>query len=584
MPPRVRPWPRPEPERPDGGFAARSRVLQARQEAGLTTKALADRLELSLWATERLERGEADAGPYLKEIAEATGRSTTFFEEDRRTAAGGRAVAAGDPIPSPGEATGADDGHAAEIPGVAGRRLVLASLVALVLVRFFTEDVTVLPRVATFVDIPIFIVLVLVGISRPHAVTWAPARRRPYLALALVLVAVCTVSVLVNSARVDLGPALFFLYGFVAPLALFYGVYRLWPPGGALPVSRVLVALAIIQIAVVFGLQLPTFLASENPDVISGTFGENAYQLVFFLLVLIGLLGSIYTFEKRRPITRFIPVMVVAIIIIIFLAQFRALLITMGLAILMVGALLSGRSPRGAVAAILTMAALLITLAFVAQDLPALKFGAALGEARADPNRYFETRLNVARSIGQLYGDNERYVLTGTGPGTYSSRAWRAFTVDARTSESAAFSPVRWLTGGRPYSTDVSDKYVVPQLETGEIVSGSRAVSTPYSSYLSLLAEVGIFGFLAVVAAYLAAFFAALRMTRLSMRAATPGDPLPALLCASTVAFFVLPQMALLENWLEVTRVTFLSWILLAVATKEFEARGIGGMTRGGLS
>ena len=260
-------------------------------------------------------------------------------------------------------------------------------------------------------------------------------------------------------------------------------------------------------------------------------------------------------------------------IVIIFLAQFRALLVTTGLTILLIGALLSARSTRGAVAAILTMAALVITLGFVAQNVPALKFGAALDEVRAEPSRYFETRLKVARSIEQLYGDNTRYIVTGTGPGTYSSRAWRAFTVDARTSESAASSPVRLLTGGRPYSTDVSDKYVVPQLRQGEIVSGSRAVSTPYSSYLSLLAEVGIFGFLALIAAYLAAFFAALRMTRVSMRTAKPGDPLPALLCASTVAFFVLPQLALLENWLEVTRVTFMSWILLAVATKEFEAR-----------
>jgi hypothetical protein len=31
--------------------------------------------------------------------------------------------------------------------------------------------------------------------------------------------------------------------------------------------------------------------------------------------------------------------------------------------------------------------------------------------------------------------------------------------------------------------------------------------------------------------------------------------------------------MAFLQNWLEVTRVTFIAWALLGVATKEFEAR-----------
>jgi hypothetical protein len=39
------------------------------------------------------------------------------------------------------------------------------------------------------------------------------------------------------------------------------------------------------------------------------------------------------------------------------------------------------------------------------------------------------------------------------------------------------------------------------------------------------------------------------------------------------MALFVLLQMGFLENWLEVARVTFPTWILLAVATKEFRAR-----------
>jgi hypothetical protein len=62
-------------------------------------------------------------------------------------------------------------------------------------------------------------------------------------------------------------------------------------------------------------------------------------------------------------------------------------------------------------------------------------------------------------------------------------------------------------------------------------------------------------------------------MTAQSLRRPARRDPLPALLLASTVAFTVLLQMAFLENWLEVTRVTFLAWILLAVGSKEFDAR-----------
>jgi hypothetical protein len=44
------------------------------------------------------------------------------------------------------------------------------------------------------------------------------------------------------------------------------------------------------------------------------------------------------------------------------------------------------------------------------------------------------------------------------------------------------------------------------------------------------------------------------------------------LLITTTIAFFALLQMGLLENWLEVTRLTFISWALLAISTKEFDA------------
>ena len=40
-------------------------------------------------------------------------------------------------------------------------------------------------------------------------------------------------------------------------------------------------------------------------------------------------------------------------------------------------------------------------------------------------------------------------------------------------------------------------------------IEGSRALSSPYSSYLSLAAEIGLLGLALMVGVYLAAFFAA---------------------------------------------------------------------------
>jgi hypothetical protein len=47
----------------------------------------------------------------------------------------------------------------------------------------------------------------------------------------------------------------------------------------------------------------------------------------------------------------------------------------------------------------------------------------------------------------------------------------------------------------------------------------------------------------------------------------------PALALATTVAFLTLLQMGILENWFEVTRVTFIAWAMFAVVCKELDAR-----------
>jgi O-antigen ligase len=95
----------------------------------------------------------------------------------------------------------------------------------------------------------------------------------------------------------------------------------------------------------------------------------------------------------------------------------------------------------------------------------------------------------------------------------------------------------------------------------------------PFSDYTSILAEVGVLGFLAIVIMYLAALLYAGRIALTVRRNPIPDDPLPALALACLAAFFVLLQMGLLQSWLEVTRITFPAWILLAVVTKEFHCR-----------
>jgi hypothetical protein len=532
------------------------RLAEARRRAGLSQKSLATELGILLWNVEQLELGRGDAAIRAQAL----------------TIVGAAPAATGPPLATPVGVPDVSITRNPWLPGdKAGRDLVVGSMGLLVLIRFFTEVVPVLPRAANFVDIPIVIALgVAAALRQPSTLRIKPVS---FAVPAMLFLLVCAGSVALNPSRVAAGPALVFVYGFLAPIAVYASVVRLWPSNHASTLSRALVALGAVQLVVVFMIDLPRFLASGNPDVISGTFGTNAYQLVFFLLVFTALLAGISVVEKERLVARFAPVLFVLTLGAIFLAQYRALLVTTAVSVLLIGILL-GRRGRGVLVGAFILGSFVIALSYIASSFPGLRFASTIASVSQSPGFYVSERLRSSGMFLDLYRDEPLSALAGSGPGTFSSRGWQTFANASSTSRSnVAGGYVVAVTGGSGYRTDVSDKYVLPRLRGATVIQGSRALTSPYASYSSLLAEVGVVGFLLIIWIYVWALARAWRMTARGLRRTRPGDPLPALLLASTIAFSILLQMAFLENWLEVTRVTFLAWAIFAVATKEFQAR-----------
>lgn len=173
----------------------------------------------------------------------------------------------------------------------------------------------------------------------------------------------------------------------------------------------------MLQLVIALAVDLPRFLSEGNPDVISGTFGENSYQLVFFLLVVAGLACGIFTFEKPRAAARLTPLLLIAILTVIFLAQYRSLLVTTALTIVLLGMLLSSVTARGIVVAALAGAAMLGSLAYVAKNIPGLKFGSTIQEAQADPTLDLRERLKTLDVIERVFADTPRFAVTGKGAG-----------------------------------------------------------------------------------------------------------------------------------------------------------------------
>jgi transcriptional regulator with XRE-family HTH domain len=535
-----------------------ARLARARRAAGLSQRALADLLGTSLFTVDAVEAGRRDPTPFVARVAEATG--TPVGALSRRPE---RAVA------PPFTDRGRGREHAGDGSGV--RNLVLAAIVLLITIRFFTEVHPVLPRALNFIDIPILVVAVGVVATQPAVRTgrWY-LRTGPLVAAFLAL---SLVSVVVNIGRVDPAPVVVFLYGFLAPIVLYAVTYRVWPPGNAGTLSRTLVGLGIVQLAVVLLVDLPTFVDTRNPDDVSGTFGTNAYQLVYLLLALVVLVVGIATFEPGTRIARFAVPLVAAFFVVMLLAQYRALLVSTVVALFAVAYLLK-RDARGVVAIGAAFLAFVGAFYYVATHVPVLKLDAAARSIAGSPAEYVEGRAGVVGHVFDMYGDLPSTIAIGSGPGTYSSRAWHTFAQANSTSQSnVAGGYVTSFTGGRVYSTDVSEKYVEPQLQSGEIRQGSAAISNPYSSYASLMAEVGLLGAALIVALYLGALFRLWRMAGRLLRTRREGDPLPALILATFVAFLTIVQMALLENWFEVTRITFVIWMMFAVCSKELDAR-----------
>ncbi len=577
------------------------RVSIARRESGLNLKELATELGISLRRLERIEAGEIDPGPYVPRIAELTERDPAWFSAgvDDGSKSLTSPVAMAKAVqrrirPRRRSKDGADEGAGGQVaadPELAepasqdaprtlthgerwGRTLVLGSMAGLVVVRLFTDSIHVLPRALNFIDIPIMIVLAISALVQKRRAP-TDGDDRAILFAGLLFLAICLLSSLANAGRVELAPVLVFVYDFLSPLVVYWATKRLWPPGNALRVSKLIVYLIMFEFFVVVALDLHRYSSTGgNPDKITGTFGTNADQLVFFLTLGVAIIGGVWAFEKGRLAARLAPALVFFSVIVIYLAQFRALLITLALVILLVGVLVGKVGVRGALVLPVTIAIIVPTLVAVDRTNSKLKLVSGLTSVSGSLGTYLDARINVARNADHMFNSNARFMLTGTGPATYSSRAWATFAGAASTSDSnVAGKYVKLLTGSTTYSTDVSNKYVLPSIESGAVLAGSHAASTPFASYVSLAAEVGFFGLAVMLFIYVGAFLTSLRRTMIAIRNRLPNDALPTVLLGSTAGFFMLLQMAALDNWLEVTRATFLVWMLFAIGTKELKAR-----------
>jgi hypothetical protein len=438
-----------------------------------------------------------------------------------------------------------------------------ASLILIVCIRFFSENIRVVPALAQYIDVPITAGIAfcafLALIRRGHRVGVSKLGVVLYL-----FVLVSLVSAFVNSSRTQLLPVAMFVFNFTAPLifALVTIDARLDRRDVEL-VVRAFFCLGIVQLAVGILYGLPRFLATSNPDYVSGTFGQNPYQFTYFIgLWLLFVLGGTVTRSesKRRGQNVAVGLAALAVFGLFYAAQYRAMLMFFTLVILLTLWVSPARASSRLILTVVLTAVSVVTLIVVATSFPNLKL-LKVFDLFEDSSPIVESgKVKAVKNVVAMYGEVNQAALVGSGPATFSSRAYITFSAKPRPGKEAVGALAVNLMGGR-YSTDVANKFVasIPY----KPIQGGTTASSPMSSYTSLAAEVGPFGLLL----YLYAYFSALAYSYRRMNAcAESGDGLGARLAFTCFGgLLLLLIQALFDNWLETTRVAIPLWTLVGL-------------------
>lgn len=476
-------------------------------------------------------------------------------------------------------------------------RALLISTGFFLISRFLTEELRLLPKWVDVLDMPVAVAIVVLGfLFRPALGSEATAEDRFVARMVFLFLLSVGVSVLVNADRVFLPAVALFTIGFAGGPLLFLALSR-WvgqPVEFARDLRRMLMGILVLNLVVVVVWDFPAFVAHADPDRLSGTFGNNAYQFSFFLAVAAGLLLGLGEVRATRKLL--VVGMQVGLFALYYLLQFRSgfpfFLLAYGTALV---ALYGRRIVRGVVLSGIAVFASVFVIDRALEEVVGQSqrrftdytSRAARGDLGyrdllvilSNPGEYLRyAKFQAFPATARMLWENPWALLVGVGPGNYVSRAYYTFAVEFSSSEQKGKGVggiVQQLFGvSKPWMTEYSQRYLGAL--SREIAFGSYVFASPYSSYLAPLAEVGILGAIAVFGLYGYLMRRAFQLVRLSREYAPEVLPLA---MGTLIGGVYLFGLGFVDNWWEVTRVVFPLWVLfwatkaaVAVAMEEAEA------------
>lgn len=431
---------------------------------------------------------------------------------------------------------------------------IIASIFFIVIyVRYFTEELQVIPRIFQLADKGLFILLIIILLMRyavnKKKINYVNIKKPLY-----IYIFVLSLSFLLNFHESS------FLYFITAINLQFCGVvfflYFVNSDFTQIELNKIIgwiFIAAILQIIV--GLfQLPQGF-NVSPDKVSGTFGNNNSQMVFFIVTfLFGIFAS-YLYDKSS----YIKYLGLPIIIIFLAASFRATWLALPISALF----LTFKSKKIEFRKLLKITAIIMIFLFTI----GLNFAIQKKEFKEFISfEYSITDLRKVRvflSSLELFIDHPELSLFGTGPGTYGSRTYRLF---IRGLGDETINPTAGIIKTSGTTPLYARQYLLPALY-GKIFMST--IDSPYTSYLNNLVETGVLGFFSFFGMYFMMFsYASFVLKNYKSRMTF------VLSLTLMASLFFLAQMALVDDWFGVERISIPLWMLFALLYKFREIEG----------
>jgi hypothetical protein len=429
--------------------------------------------------------------------------------------------------------------------------LVCVLVFLLVVVRFFTERIPILPRFLNpvdFVMVPLLLPFCLISISRRGK--WK-LNERNILTLSGVAVAAWAFSWLININGAYWLGAVLLITGLLTPI-LFYLILVNFDFG--YDSARLILKLILVLFAVnlvIASVDVFMGIDEESADFVFGTFGVNQNQLAFFLASMVCYYFASWLYEGA---TNWKIVAFIWGLLLFLLCGFQTMWVILPIAGALVFVRYGKLSGRLLLAVSLSsIVPLLVLSLFTFQH---FRIFSVLASSFAEFDQLGKVELveNVA-SIWQQYPEA---ALIGVGPGSFNSRAFRSIAIVPY--HSAEGTDVAATVVDPFYRSVLSDQYIIPYFVRGRFYLSGANTDGPFTSYVSVPVEIGLIGAFGIFGIY-----AVVTRSLIESLRKTKNARMQVLASWALANILMLLGIAAVDNYLEVTRYTIPVWLSVAI-------------------